>query len=219
MILEPDEVSLPVSVVVPHLHSRGDFFSRYCLPSIKANLPSETLVIGNDGSRRNPAVFRNEGLAKAREEFVFFCDDDVVLASDCLSRLFFALKRLPAGGPVGFAYCDFTGICIPPGSHPSGPVFTHTSQEYNPRRLISGPYISPMVMVRRSVAVPFDETLPCAEDWDWFLTLADRGVFGVRVPMVLFHAYFMDDSCLSKEQFPLEVLRTVKRKHGIHEGL
>lgn len=179
----------PVTVVVPHIASRDVFFRRFCLPSIQANRPQQLIVV-NDG-HGGPAKRRNHGAAQATNPYIFFCDDDIVLGIDCLERLLAALEANPS---AGYAYCEYMGFMVPgaPMHQVQGPVFHMKSGPFNPGELRTGNYISTMSLVRREVFPGFDETLPQLEDWDLWLTLLERGVHGIYVPEVLFHAYYLD---------------------------
>jgi GT2 family glycosyltransferase len=61
--------------------------------------------------------------------------------------------------------------------------------EYSVTRLVEGNFVSATSLVRRSVCedVRFDERLRSGwEDWDFFLTVSERGWAGVRIDEPLF---------------------------------
>lgn len=204
-------MTLPISVIVPHRRDREEFFSRFCLPSIKANEPAEIIVETNDGrSAGEAAKARNDGARKATQPFLFFCDDDLILAADCLSSLYATLKFfdfMPA-----FAYGDYLGVVLPGSSHPVGQSFLQFGQPWNVSLLLRCNFISTMSLVRREPFVTFDETLPQLDDWDLWLTLAERGLEGVYTPGVLFHAYYFGDG-ITREEGHAEARRRVLEKH------
>ena len=208
-------MTLPISVVIPHVQSRGDFLRRFCLPSVQANLPAEILVEPNSGGGTG-AHWRNVGASKASQPFLFFCDDDVILAVDCLSRL---LKALTFASPkVKYAYCDFVSISYP-GSHRFGdqPVDFCLSREWTPHDLRRGSICSSMILIARESFSGFDGTLKQLDDWDLCLTLLERGVEGLRVPETLFHAYYLDQGVSNRRDI-VQSVHAVQRKHGMKPG-
>lgn len=181
-------MTLPISVVIPHRRSRDAFFRRYCLPSIEANNPAQIIVRENDGNRgQTAAIERNAGARSATQPFLFFCDDDCVLASDCLGTL---LDKLDSA--ASFAYCDYLAVVFPESSHPIKGAWIQRGQPWNPRTIVERNYISTMTLKRHATWIPFDESLAMFGDWDISLTYAERGHVGTYVSEVLFHAYFMD---------------------------
>ena len=182
-----DPQGLPVTVVVPLSAHRQEFFEEFCLPGIRANRPAKVLVVRGEGGACRK---RNLGFSKVDTPYVFFCDDDVVLAGDCLTKLLAALEQ--TDGNVGYAYGDYRGICVPPATHPLGPVFVHRAQAFDGRELLKRNYISTMTLVRSEVFCGFDEKVPRLQDWDLWLTLLQKGVEGLYVPGVIFHAYYLD---------------------------
>ena len=191
---------LPISVVVPHLTSRDDFFIRYCLPSIWANSPAEVIVLDDD---RHVQVKRNAGAAKATQEFLFFCDDDVILADGCLGALYQNI------GDHDFAYCDYRAA-----NHPTPGFTRHTAKPFNVKTLQAQNYISTMSLVRRSKFPGFDEKIQRLQDWDMFLTMTENGSTGVYVKEAEFIAFWLDRGITSRGNWE-DSNQIVKRKHGI----
>lgn len=206
-------MTLPISVIVPHRRDREreDFFNRFCLPSIRANEPAEIIVQENDGrSAAMASRMRNEGARKATQELLYFCDDDLILAADCLSRLEATLATFR---DRAFAYGDYIGVVLPGSSHPLGSsTFRQIGRPWDVESLLVCNYISTMSLVRRSAFVPFDETLPQLEDWDLWLTLAERGHQGIYSRGVLFHAYYFGEGITRGENHD-EAYRRVQEKH------
>jgi glycosyltransferase involved in cell wall biosynthesis len=200
----------PVSVVVPHLPSREEFFRRYCLPSIEENDPGEIFIVG-DPERRGAPWARNRGAEKASEKWIFFCDDDVILSKGIFEKMAAAAE---ISSSFGYAYCNYMGISISEYVHPNGKVFTHKAQPFDSRVLRTGNFISTMSLIRRSVFPGFDESLPRLQDWDLWLTLLKYEIYGVHVDETLFIQFFLDRG-ISHGQIPVEVTQKILDKHGI----
>lgn len=199
--------TLPISVVVPHLDSRELFFRAYSLPSIEANRPAEIVVSDGIG---NPAIRRNAGAKRATQEYLFFCDDDVVLSSGCLLELFTALEMNPSRA---FAYCDFVGVTLPGMPAPkAGVVYEAKGKHFDRDELRKGNFISPMSLVRKSAFPGFDESLYKLEDWDLWLTIASAGKTGIYVPKTLFFAFYIDAGVTVRED-DATWEATIRRKH------
>lgn len=177
---------LPVTVVVPLLSRRERWFEQYTRPSIEANRPAEVIVVRDV---RPASRARNQGIARAKSEFVICVDDDEILAEDCLSKMIRALKGHPE---ASFAYCDYlrvnrTGI---PGI---GPFYVHRARPFDARALINGNYIDTTSLVRREDHPGWDERLDCVhDDWDLWLTMVAQGRTGVYVPEILFQKWDLD---------------------------
>ena len=208
---------LPVSVVVPHQISRQSFFVRYCLPSIKANLPAEIIVIENDGSRGTGAPFRNEGFGRATQPFVFFTDDDIILAADCLEKLLAAIQY--AENPlVRFSYSDHVAVTMPGARRVNEhAVEIVRAREFGKASVRTGSICSSMILIERSAFCGFDETLRQLDDWDLMLTLLEKGVHGAVVSEPLFFAFYLDHG-VSDKATVVPAVHAVQRKHGILPG-
>lgn len=178
-------MSLPVSVVVPHLRSRREFFRRFSRPSIESNQPAEIFVEENDGGDpRLACIHRNRGAKKATQPHVVFVDDDMVLASDCLAKL------LGAIGDAALAYSDLWRIAL--GIESPHPVVLHRSMPWDPSQLRQRNTISTGALMRRDCFPGFDETLLRFQDWDLWLTMSARGAKGVYVPEPLLMLFTFD---------------------------
>jgi hypothetical protein len=212
-------IPLPVSVIVPHKSSRDGFFRRYCLPSIVINRPAEVAVMENDGSSGTGAQFRNAGALKATQPFLFFCDDDIILAADCLEKLLQA-ATFPASREAGvrYSYCDYLRITMPDGKRIGDHVVSlERMDDFDVIRAKRGSICGAMIMIERLAFPGFDPGLRQLDDWDLVLTLLERGIHGVRVPEVLFHAYCLDDGMTDQRGISSAVDR-VKVKHGMCPG-
>ena len=193
---------LPITVVVPHLKSRDDLYENYCLPSILANNPSEILTLSGP---EHVQWKRNEGARKAKNKFLFFCDDDIIMGKDMLRKLHASI------GKHDFAYCDYLAA-----NHPVPNFLKHTAKDFNARELQRANYISCMSLVRASAFPGFDENLNRLQDWDMFLTMVSNGSTGIYVPDTNFIAFWFDKGITNSNKSEWQnAANAVRKKHGI----
>jgi len=126
-------------------------------------------------SHSGAAAARNRGFAASRGEFVFFCDADVELSSQCLEKMMRALAENPG---ASYAYSDYNiGYKKMSGRPFDGAALKKCN------------YISTMSLIRRQDFSGFDEALRRFQDWDLWLTILERGGSGVYIPETLFIAH------------------------------
>jgi hypothetical protein len=90
-----------ISVIIPHLPGR----ELLSIESINRQTVKELEVfIEWDFCQKGAPRCRNLGAEKSCGEYLFFCDDDLELADNCLEKMLNALQENPA---VSFAYCDY----------------------------------------------------------------------------------------------------------------
>lgn len=119
---------------------------------------------------------RNVGFANAETPYVLPLDADNRLRPECVERALAAIEQSYAA----FAY-------------PGIQQFDECADEANTQswlaaRLVGGNYIDAMALVRRSawvMAGGYDHVRYGWEDYDLWCRLAERGMFGVRVPELL----------------------------------
>ena len=190
-----------ISVIVPLSESRREFFEQYCRPSIHAD-SFELIVIDQPG---HACRKRNLGASQARGEFLFFLDDDTILALDCLTKLLAAITD------HAVAYCDFDGIVWPGVDRKP---FRHRAPRWTLERFRKGPGISTMSLIRADAFPGWDESLARYQDWDLFWTIAETGATGVRVPEILFTACYLDQGISAKGKAE-ELRQIVREKHRL----
>jgi glycosyltransferase involved in cell wall biosynthesis len=117
---------------------------------------------------------RNAGARIAQGEALFFADADIEMAPEGLGLLSEALEK---NERASFAYGDFNFGSV-----------TMQAREFSLDALRKTNYISTMALVRRAIFRPFDERLKRFQDWDLWLSLAERGATGVYVPHTIFTA-------------------------------
>ena len=199
---------LPVSVIVPLTKSRRGFFESMVLPLIEANNVNEIIINDNEGLAPKK---RNDGFLKATQPYVFFCDDDILLPATYIESLLRVLEKNP---DIGFAYTGYHGIVLHPESHPMHGNFQIPAVQFSKEALKRGNYISTMSLVRKELFPMFDEKLKRLQDWDIWLTLANRGVRGALVPQETFYAYYLDAGITSNQNSEVDAVNAIRNKHG-----
>ena len=203
--------ALPISVIIPLDPKRRQFFENFVLPLIEANNPAEIIVNDNKGGAPEK---RNAGFDKSTQEYIFFCDDDIILPADHLQKLLDALLK-PNETPIGYAYSGYHGIVMHPATHPMRGNFEIPTRNFNPTALKQGNYISTMSLIRRNYFPKFDESLKRLQDWDIWLTMLKNGLHGVAVHNNEFHAYYLDEGITSNTNNEREGLINIINKHKL----
>jgi Glycosyl transferase family 2 len=198
--------TLPISVVVPLSKHRRAFFYRFCLPSIEANKPAEILIEDCEGSA---PYKRNLGASKAKQDYLFFCDDDAILGADCLNTMYYAIEN----EKEGFAYCHYASVVNGEEAHPHGKNFIQYAHPFNLPRLKKHNYIDTMSLLKAEHFPEFDETLQAFQDWDLWLTIASEGVAGQFIDEVLFMKFHLDKGISSDPERQVAARKIIKKKH------
>jgi len=206
-------VTYPISVVIPHLVSRREFFSTQCLPSVLENNPAEIIIIPNRGRPTVcPGHWRNIGVEKASQPYVMFVDDDSVIRPGAFKLLLDALKGQPE--EVGFSYPNVRMVVVDgvQSKYKDGAIMK--GRPWDQDALFKGNYITNMSLIRTAARPRYDPKLKRLNDWDLWLDLAERGFRGVHVDSILVELHQIDRSvseCISDD----EAVRTVLRKRGL----
>lgn len=199
---------LPISVVVPHQKSRGWFFERFTLPSIRANDPAEILIEDQEGGSCDK---RNAGAHRATQPYIIFVDDDEVLGCDCLKKM---MSALDASVVAGYAYSGYTAIIWPGVKGPMSGNYIVPSRPFDEAALRTENYIDTTSLIRREVFPGFDPDIRRFQDWDLWLTLLGRGIHGTFIAEPLFMKFFIDEGITAKVPTEEPGLR-VRRKHHL----
>jgi hypothetical protein len=197
-------MSLPITVIVPLSENRKAWFNKVGLPSIEMNDPA-IVVYSEIGDNAN--IKRNKGFIGTGTPYVFFCDDDIELSTNCLQLMYNALEQ---DKEKGYAYCDFK--CV---NHPCNGDYIHHAGVFEGSRLRRCNYISTMSLIRTSMFPGFDNSIKRLQDWDVWLTMLKKGIEGVYVPEVLFTAYYGNKGITVGREGYIEAEAIVRRKHGI----
>src|SRR3989339_54138 len=117
---------------------------------------------------------RSRGYREARGRLVLFCDADIVMKPNCLKKMVQILESQP---DAAYVYCSFMYGWKKFRLWPFDPV-----------RLRRINYIHTTSLIRREYFPGFDEAIHKLQDWDLWLTMLERGQFGVWIPEYLFLA-------------------------------
>lgn len=181
-----------ISVVIPVYNGAKTIES--CLESIfHQTFDSLQIIVVNDGStdqtakildkyknritlinqpNKGATTARNVGGRLASGEFVIFCDADIKMNPDMLSKMYQELTSHPE---ASYVYSAFK--------------FGHKKFSlwpFDPEKLKQMPYIHTTSLMRKKDWPEFDKTLKRFQDWDLWLTMLDRGHVGHFIPEVLF---------------------------------
>lgn len=132
---------------------------------------NDVQLIRFEKNRGAPAA-RNEGFRRSKGEYLIFLDADAVLRPDALERMVQALETHPE---ADFAYPSFRFGWK-----------TFKGRSFDEKALHESNYIHTSALIRRDAFPGFDESLKKFQDWDLFLTMAERGSRGVWIDEVLF---------------------------------
>lgn len=198
-------MSLPISVVVPHISSRSKWFQEHCLPSIVRNDPAQIIIRGEEGGACEK---RNAGAEEAHQKYLFFVDDDSVLLDGCLKEM---LQALESDKEAAFAYSDTTMVLYPGVPYPLPPGIRR-AQPWSVEALRNGNYIETMSLVRRDLFPGFDPLIKRFQDWDVWLTLSEQGYHGTYIAKVLFELHHFDVGISASVPFE-PALEAIKSKH------
>lgn len=150
---------------------------------------------------------RNYGAHLAGGDYLFFCDADIVLWPDALQKLKKALDENPS---ASYAYCSFV----------RGGWKKMPSRKFDAELLKKYNYISTMSLLRRADFAGFDENLKRFQDWDLWLTMAEKRKAGIFVPEFLFSSYVARNSIsqwLPKIFYRIPWLKAVKKYNEARE--
>ncbi len=181
-----------ISIIIP-VHNQADKIS-LCLESIALQTELDwELIIVNDGSTDNIKFVvdqfiskhkelkisffskvnegsnptRNFGFAKSTGDFVIFCDADVVMNPEMLSKMKATLEANPE---ASFAFSSF---------YYGAKLFKLFPYEEN--RLRAMPYIHTSSLIRRSDFPGFDPEIKRLQDWDLWLTMLENNKRGIWI--------------------------------------
>lgn len=197
---------LPISVIVPLSKSREYFFHNFTLPLIESNDPNEIIIVSDKGGASEK---RNRGFESSTQPFIFFCDDDILLPKKYLSSLHHCLET---NKQAGYSYSGYNGIVMHPEKHPMRGNFSVETVEFDPKKLMMGNFISTMSLIRREFFENFDEKLKRFQDWDLWIRLAKKGIFGKAVFNNKFYAFYLDEGITSTNNNAAHAIKIIRDK-------
>ncbi len=181
-----------ISVIIPVYNSAKTIGE--CLSSVLAqDYQNLEVLLVNDGSTDNldevikpwqdkiklfsqenkgaPSA-RNFGFRESKGEYVIFCDADIIMKPNFLSKMHDALVENP---DAAYAYSSFKFGWKKFKSFP-----------YSEERLKEMPFIHTTSLIRREWFPGFDEKFKKFQDWDLWLTIAEKGGSGIGLDEFLF---------------------------------
>ncbi|MBI4138987.1 glycosyltransferase family 2 protein [Candidatus Uhrbacteria bacterium] len=185
----------PISVIIPcfnHAYVLRRTFEGLATQTVK---PQEVIVV-DDGSVDQPAAIifsfsnrlplsfirlekncgapraRNLGAAQSHGEYLLFLDADAELVPDALETFARALTEHP---DAAFAYSNFFW-----GAK------RFRGRPFDAEELRRRNFIHTSSLIRREAFPGFDETLHKFQDWDLWLTMAERGSKGTWIDRELY---------------------------------
>ncbi|MBI5655237.1 glycosyltransferase family 2 protein [Candidatus Uhrbacteria bacterium] len=185
----------PIAIVIPCFNHANELDGTLESLSRQTLLPAEVVVVDNGSDdhpettvdkfrdklpikldrfteRRGAPAARNYGASVTDSANLMFLDADVELAPDALLRLTEALESNPK---ASFAYSSFFWD-----------FKKFPSQAWNADALKRLNYIHTSSLIRRKDFPSFDESLKKFQDWDVWLTMAEKGLSGIFVDEYLF---------------------------------
>jgi glycosyltransferase involved in cell wall biosynthesis len=235
-----DVVVVLVSIVIPCFNEE-EFLSEAIDSALAQAYPNiETIVVDDGSTDRSVEIAqrygdrvqirrkangglssaRNCGIDAAKGEYVTFLDADDRLHPDFVAK---TAAMLEADPTIGFVYTQMEYF----GRESK----ISTWPEYSIAELVRGNFVSATSLIRASLfrEVRFDERLRTGwEDWDFFLSLAERGHTGRRIdePLFLYRKH-ADASRLSdtmvetvnKRKTRLAIMRKHLRLFGVRKYL
>ncbi|MFA6995121.1 MAG: glycosyltransferase family A protein [Patescibacteria group bacterium] len=170
----------------------------------------------NQTNQGAPAA-RNRGYQESRGDYLFFCDADAILKTNALEIM---LEVLTSHPEASYAYPSF---------YWGRKLFK--VGEFSPEKLISGPGIHTMALIRRVdfPASGWDVSIKKLQDWDLWLTMLEQGKVGFWINQVLFTiipggtisswlpslAYKLLPFLPSVKKYRLAV-KIIREKHGLN---
>jgi glycosyltransferase involved in cell wall biosynthesis len=189
-----------VSIVITNYNYQG-FVAEAIQSALKQTYPSIEIIVVDDGStdqslktinefkqitlikqtNQGVVLARNNGATVASGDYLIFLDADDILQPEYVSALMSAMQ---SQANAAVAYCDFEFFGLEDHAIKACP--------WNVRKLLYRNYIVSGSLIKKSV---FDEvggysadvnTKTSFEDWDLWLSVAEKGYKGVYVPQTLY---------------------------------
>jgi len=199
---------VPVSVVLTTIKRRKEFVNSFVLPSIHANNPSEIIIV--DDEELGIQNKRNKGAGLAKQDYIFFCDDDVIIPKNHLNLLYKTIIE----SDCAFAYTDYQAIVFQETSHILRKNYYHNASDFDLEKLKKKNYIDTCSLVKKSIFCGFDPDIKRFQDWDLWLTLSLRGYKGLYVKGTGIMKFYFDSGITSSAKLK-DCKDIILKKHNI----
>ena len=189
-----------ISVIIPTKETLEPF----CMKSVlKQTYPCVEIIVVKDTDKKGACWARNKGREKAQGEYLFFCDDDIELTPEILETFHSKLSKSNAS----FAYSNYERRGLLTG--------VVKGMVWNPDRLKENNYISTMSLIKAKdfPIEGFDESLSRFQDWDLWLTMMEKGKYGMFFNRILFVAYYKEGGISCDKSTHDDAMRKVREKH------
>ena len=152
--------------------------------------PNTPITVINQVNAGQPAISRNNGIARARGQYILCLDADDKIASTMLEQ---CVQVLDGNSTLGIVYTDRLDF--------DGVDQVVQAGEYNFSHLRYANHISYCALFPRKMWEDiggYRTNVKGCEDWDFWVAAGARGYFGRRIPEALFH-YRRHDSGVYQE--------------------
>jgi glycosyltransferase involved in cell wall biosynthesis len=206
-----------VSIVIPCYNHAG-FLAETIESALAQTHQDLEIIVVDDGSTdasadvatrypvrllRQPnqgvAVAMNNGIRASSGAFALTLGSDDLLRPEYVERMLDSLRGAPG---ASFAYSRILFFGTACKEYPTEP--------FDPETLAQRNYVAAVALFRREAfdqVGGFDPAMPRCEDWDFWLTLAERGHQGMYVPQLLVLGRQQQRSYNSRHYFSLRGIR------------
>ena len=191
-----------ISIIIPTINKNEE--EPFCMESIlKQTYKNVEVIVVRDMDGKGACCARNQGRMQAKGEYLFFCDDDIELTPEILETFHAKLSKSNAS----FTYCNYERRGLLTG--------VVKGMVWNPDRLKENNYISTMSLIKAEdfPKEGFDETLIRFQDWDLWLTMMEKGKYGMFFNRILFVAHYKENSISCDKTTHDAAMRVVREKH------
>jgi len=194
-----------ISVIIP---TRNKGVPR-SMKSLKAQTyPNIEIIVSRDLKRRGANWARNRGRKRARGKYLYFLDDDIELEPECLELMEEKLRYSNAS----YVYANYKRIGYEWRGVKEGTYFTIP---FDLEKLKQKNYVSTMSLINARDFPGFDEKIERFQDWDLWLTMAERGKYGEHIDKILFTAYYNRNGISINVKTYNKGFEVIKKKHNL----
>jgi glycosyltransferase involved in cell wall biosynthesis len=143
--------------------------------ALRAMDADQSRIIRQTGA--GPGAARNAGVAQAKGDYLAFLDSDDLWSDQTLTAILSAIDQVPSAALLFLQSVDFTGEFPQPQPPKPHAIALFDGFIEATRSRVDTRFASCNVVIPKSVleaASGFDETLPCSEDTDLFLRVAQN---------------------------------------------